>query len=183
MNLNKIFILGRLTANPESRTTPSGQSVTTIKMATNRVWNNTATGAKQEDTEFHTIIAWGKLGETASKYLLKGQMALFEGRIQTRSWQDQTGNKRYTTEIIAENLQLGPKPGAGMGGGTGAYSSSYAKPATSAPSAPYTPKTKASSPAEDEIPVINEDMPIANNPTLTDTNFQETEIDLKDIPF
>jgi len=111
MNLNKVFLIGRLTQDPEARTTPTGQSVTTIRMATNRVWTDQASGQKKEATEYHQVIAWGRLGEIASQYLKKGAMTLIEGRLQTRSWTDnQTQQKRYMTEIIAENLQLGPRP-------------------------------------------------------------------------
>ena len=109
MNLNKVFLIGRLAADPESRMTPSGQMVTTVRIATNRVWNNRSTGEKQEQVEFHTIVAWRNLAEIISKYLRKGQMAFFEGRLQTRSWQGQDGVKRYRTEIIGESMQLGPK--------------------------------------------------------------------------
>ena len=109
MNLNKVYIIGRLAAEPEMRSTASGQSVATLRVATNRVWNNKQTNQKQEQVEFHTVIAWGRLGEIAQQYLVKGQLAYFEGRLQTRSWQGADGVKRYRTEIVAENLQLGPK--------------------------------------------------------------------------
>src|SRR3989344_8989328 len=117
MNLNKVFLIGRMAADPESRTTTSGQMVTTIRLATNRVWNNKATGEKQEQTEFHTIVAWGGLADIVSKYLRKGQLAMFEGRLQTRSWQGQDGVKRYRTEIVAEGMQLGPKAMNASSGG------------------------------------------------------------------
>ena len=145
MNLNKVFIIGRLTADPESRTTGSGQSVTTLRMATNRVWNDPQTREKRESTEFHTIVAWARLGEIAAQYLTKGAMCLIEGRLQTRSWQDQSGNKRYMTEIIAESLQLGPRP-QNQGGGTPSVSD-VRKPA---------PK-KSQEDSDNDIPVINED--------------------------
>ena len=109
MNLNKAFLIGRLTANPEIRTTPRGKAVATLRIATNRVWSNHQTNEKQKEVEFHTVIAWGKLAEVAQKYLMKGQMLFIEGRLQTRSWQGADGVKRYRSEIVAENLQLGPK--------------------------------------------------------------------------
>jgi len=109
MNLNKVFLIGRLTKEPEVRSTPSGQMVCSFTLATNRVWNNKETGQKEEKTEFHNIVLWKRLAEIASQYLSKGSLVFIEGRLQTRSWQDSSGNKRYRTEIIAENMQLGPK--------------------------------------------------------------------------
>jgi len=109
MNLNKIFLLGNLASDPETRTTPNGQQVCNFRMATNRTWFNKQTGQKQEQAEFHRIVVWGKLAGIASQYLTKGSLVLIEGRIATRSWEDKTGNKRFTTEIIAQNLQLGPR--------------------------------------------------------------------------
>ena len=173
MNLNKVFIIGRLAADPESRTTPSGQMVTTLRLATNRVWNSKS-GEKQEQVEFHTIVAWGGLGEVASKYLRKGQMALFEGRLQTRSWQGQDGVKRYKTDIIAENMQLGPKA---MGASTGGYQSNSRMDSAA-------PIRSNSAPArEEDIPVINEDAPVSSDPIISEDEIDEKEIDLKDIPF
>src|SRR3989344_5261282 len=99
MNLNKVFLIGRVAADPESRTTPSGQQVATIRIATNRVWNDRTSGQKNEQVEFHTIVAWGGLADICQKYLRKGQLVMFEGRLQTRSWQGQDGVKRYRTEI------------------------------------------------------------------------------------
>src|SRR3989344_5319254 len=108
MNLNKVFLIGRLTQDPELRSTPNGQSVATLRMATNRVWNDPS-GNKKDATEFHTVIAWGRLGEIANQYLKKGGLVMIEGRIQTRTWTDQNSNKRYFTEVVAEGLQLGPR--------------------------------------------------------------------------
>jgi len=108
MNFNKAIVVGRLTKDPEIRTTPNGQSVASIGVATSRVWNSN-TGEKQEKTEFHSIVAWGKLAEICGQYLTKGQLVLFEGRLETRSWEGQDGIKRSKTEIIAENMQMGPK--------------------------------------------------------------------------
>jgi len=109
MNLNKVFILGNLTRDPELRQTPSGQNVATFGVATNRIWGS-PTG-KQTQTEFHNIVVWGRLAEIAHQYLAKGRLVLVEGRLNTRAWQDQqTGQKRSRTEIVAETLQLGPRP-------------------------------------------------------------------------
>ena len=108
MNFNKAIIIGRVTRDPEIRTTPNGQTVASIGVASNRVWNSN-TGERQEKTEFHNIVAWGKLAEICGQYLVKGQLVLFEGRIETRSWDGQDGVKKYKTEIVAENMQMGPK--------------------------------------------------------------------------
>lgn len=108
MNLNKAVLIGRLTRDPESRTMPSGQMVCNFGMATDRYFKDKA-GQRQQQTEFHNIVAFGKLGEIAAQYLNKGSLAFIEGRIQTRSWQDASGNKKWKTEIVAERLQLGPR--------------------------------------------------------------------------
>ena len=107
MNLNKVFVLGNLTRDPEKRSLPSGQAVVSFGIATNRFF--TQEGEKQQETEFHNITAFGKLADIASQYLQKGSMVLIEGRLRTRSWQDSSGIKHFKTEIIADNLQLGPK--------------------------------------------------------------------------
>ncbi|MBI2644279.1 MAG: single-stranded DNA-binding protein [Candidatus Wildermuthbacteria bacterium] len=108
MNLNKIIIVGRVVDTPEVRTTQGGQTVASIRVATNRVWTD-AKGQRQEKTEFHSVVLWRRLGEIASQYLQKGGLVLIEGRLETRSWQDASGNKRFRTEIVAESMQLGPK--------------------------------------------------------------------------
>src|SRR3989344_28341 len=109
MNLNKVFLIGRLTADPVLRSTPSGQSVGSFSVATNRTWTEKS-GAKQESAEFHNIVVWGRRPELASQYLKKGAMALIEGRLQTRSWQNKEGQNMRTTEVIAERIQFGPSP-------------------------------------------------------------------------
>lgn len=109
MNLNKTFLLGNLVSDPETRTMPSGQSVCNFRIATNRVWTDKKTGEKKQQTEFHRIVAWGALANIASQYLSKGRLVFVEGRLATRTWEDASGTKRSRTEIIAENLQLGPK--------------------------------------------------------------------------
>ncbi len=108
MNLNKVFVLGNLTRDPELRQTPNGQNVATFGVATNRMWTDRS-GVKQNQTEFHNIVLWGRLAEIAHQYLAKGRLVLIEGRLNTRTWQDQSGQKRNRTEIIAENMQLGPR--------------------------------------------------------------------------
>jgi single-strand DNA-binding protein len=108
MNFNKAVVVGRLTRDPETRTLPSGQPVASFSVATNRIWVD-QNGNKQETTEYHNIVTFGKLADICSRYLAKGRLVLIEGRLQTRSWQDQDGNKRYRTEIIADNMQMGPR--------------------------------------------------------------------------
>lgn len=168
MNLNKVFIIGRLTQDPEVRSTQSGQSVATVRMATNRVWTDKS-GQKQEGTEFHTVVAWGRLGEIAGQYLKKGGLAMFEGRLQTRSWVDQNNNKRYTTEIVAESLQLGPRTTGNVPtGGTGGY---QPKPSVS--------DVKKPSPISDaDIPIIGEDEPVSAG-----VEEDEIKINKEDLPF
>lgn len=109
MYLNKVFLIGRVVADPEIKNTPSGQQVCNIRIATNRIWIDKNSGEKKESTEFHNVILWRKLAEIASKFLTKGSLVFIEGRLQTRSWEDTSGSKRYRTEIIAERMQLGPK--------------------------------------------------------------------------
>jgi len=108
MNLNKVFIIGNLTRDVELRTTPSGQSVATLGVATNRFWTDKS-GQKQQDVEFHNVVVWGKQAEIANQYLAKGRMVMIEGRLRTRSWDAPDGQKRYRTEVIAERIQFGPR--------------------------------------------------------------------------
>jgi single-strand DNA-binding protein len=117
MYLNKAFIIGNLTRDPELKALPSGTKVCSFGLATNRSYKDKE-GAKQDTTEFHNIVAFAKLGELCAQYLKKGQQALVEGRIQTRSWDSQNGEKKYRTEIIADNIQFGWKgPGGSMPAG------------------------------------------------------------------
>lgn len=109
MNFNKVFVLGRLTADPQLRAIPSGAQVANFSVATNRVWTD-KNGAKQESVEFHNVVLWGRQAETASRFLKKGSLVFVEGRLQTRDWEDKSGQRRKTTEIIGERIQLGPRP-------------------------------------------------------------------------
>lgn len=115
--LNKVMLIGRLGADPELRQTTSGTSVCEMRMATNETWFDKSTNEKKERTEWHRIIVWGRSGENCAKFLSKGSQAYVEGRIQTREWQDQSGNKRYTTEIVANSVQFLSTRGGGGGGG------------------------------------------------------------------
>ncbi len=112
MYLNKTYILGNLTRDPELKSLPNGTKVCNFALATNRSYKD-ANGAKQEMVEYHNVVTFGRQAEVAGQYLKKGQSCLIEGRIQTRSWDDPAGGgKKYRTEIIAENMQMGAKGGA-----------------------------------------------------------------------
>jgi single-strand DNA-binding protein len=104
--INKAILIGRLGADPEVRYTPSGVAVANFNIATSEEWKDKDTGEKKERTEWHRIVVWSKLGELCGEYLSKGRQVYVEGRIQTRSWDDRDGNKRYTTEIIATDVQF-----------------------------------------------------------------------------
>ena len=162
MNVNKVILVGRLTRDPEVRNTPSGQTVASIGLATGHTWKD-KNGQKQERTEFHNIVLWGRLGEIAGQYLIKGQEAYIEGRLQTTKFTDKSGVDRYKTEIIAENMQLGSKPRSAYGT---TPPSSYNNPAP-APNKPA--PTNQEAPAE-EIPTINLDE-------------EENEVKIEDEPF
>ena len=116
MYLNRALLIGNLTRDPELKALPSGNQVTNFGIATNRVYRD-RDGNKQETTEFHNIVVFGRQAETCAQYLKKGQSVLIEGRIQTRSWDGQDGQKRYRTEIVADRVQFGPKAGGGYGDG------------------------------------------------------------------
>ena len=104
--INKAVIVGTLGRDPEIRYSSNGKAVVNISVATNEAWKDRETGEAQERTEWHRIVIFGKLGEIASQYLKKGEQAYFEGRIKTSKWQDQSGNDRYTTEIVANEMQM-----------------------------------------------------------------------------
>lgn len=111
------MLLGRLGQEPELRYTPSGQAVCNFSMATSEAWTDKS-GQKQERTEWHRVVVWGKMGELCNQYLSKGRQALIEGSLQTRSWEAKDGSKRYTTEIVAKNVQfIGGRADAGAGQG------------------------------------------------------------------
>ncbi len=112
MYINKALLYGNLTRDPEQRTLPSGAAVTSFSVATNRVWKD-RDGNRQESTDYHNVVVFGKQAETVAQYLRKGSSAFVEGRIVTRSWDGTDGQKRYRTEIIAERVQFGPRAGGG----------------------------------------------------------------------
>jgi len=129
-SINKAFVMGNLGADPELATTQSGQSVTNFRIASNEQWTDKQ-GERQERTEWHRIVVWGRQAENCKEYLSKGSTVFVEGRIQTRTWEDRDGNKRYTTEIVAQNVQF--VGGGGGGGGrrpdTGNDGNSLSEPA------------------------------------------------------
>lgn len=110
--MNRVILIGNMTRDPEIRTLPSGQPVASFGLATNRMWKG-KDGSQQKHTEFHNIVMFGRLAEITQQYLKKGSSIMVEGRIQTRSWQGQDGAKKYKTEIVAENMQMGPKRTSG----------------------------------------------------------------------
>lgn len=154
MNLNKVILVGRLTRDPELKALPSGQQVCSFGLATGRFFNDKS-GQRQQQTEFHNIVLFGKLAEISSQYLKKGFLTMIEGRLQTRKWQDSQGNQRSRTEIVAERMQLGPRTGQSAG-----FSKSPGK---------FSPAVdpEKDEPAAEEIPIVEED----------------GEIDVKNIPF
>ncbi len=165
MNLNKVYLIGNLTRDPELRQTPSGQAVCTFGLATNRVYTDNA-GQKQTQTEFHTIVVWARQAEIVHQYLKKGSMALIEGRLQTRNWQDPQGQKHRRTEIISERIQFGPRS---AGSGATENNTSFSQENHAAPVRNAMPP-KSPAPPQDNIPIIE----------LPD---EGTEMDVKDIPF
>ena len=171
MNLNKVIVVGNLTRDPETRSTPSGQNVTTFSIATNRIWTD-QTGQKKQVVEYHNIVAWGKLADICSQYLARGRLVLIEGRLQTRTWESQDGAKRNRTEIIAENMQMGPRP-QGVGFEEGA-----------------TPPPPEEEDIQDESPPITESEPTSfeesqkkSTPEKKEKSETEEEIKVEDIPF
>lgn len=163
MNVNKVILVGRLTRDPEMRTTPNGQSVATLALATNSFWTDKG-GARQEKTEYHNVVLWGKLAEIAGQYLIKGQECYVEGRLQTRAYTAKDGSERRVTEVIGESMQMGSKAGAGQNSG-GSSQGGYSRPAAGAAAAP-----KQQAKEEDEIPTINLDDEL-------------DEISIEDVPF
>jgi single-strand DNA-binding protein len=135
MYLNKAFLYGNLTRDPELRALPSGQQVASFAVATNRTFRNKE-GQQQDQTEYHNIVAFGRQAEVIGQYLKKGRPVFIEGRIQTRSWESE-GKKNYRTEIVVDNFQFGPQAGgAGMGGGSSAARGQGSAPAATASTDP-----------------------------------------------
>jgi single-strand DNA-binding protein len=161
MDLNKVMIIGRLTRDPELRTIPSGASVCQMGVATSYVYTNQTTGQKVEQTEFHNVVLWRKLGEIANQYLKKGNQVYIEGRLQTRSWDGKDGQKRNRTEIIADNMIMLGSKNPGSAPASGGYSAPAARPQPS--------------PTEDS----GQPGPAEQLPTIQ----QGEDINVEDIPF
>lgn len=159
MDLNKVMIIGRLTRDPELRTTPAGASVCQLSVATNYVYTNQQTNQKVEQVEYHNVVLWRKLGEIANQYLKKGSQVYIEGRLQTRSWDAQDGTKKNRTEIIGDNMIM---LGSGMGGGNRNNGQSPAPQQSSSPS-----RSDVVDAPEEELPTIQ----------------AEEDIKVEDIPF
>jgi len=116
-SVNKVILVGNLGKDPETRYAPSGDAITNITIATSDTWKDKATGEKKEATEWHRVVFFGRLAEIAGEYLKKGRSVYVEGRLRTRKWQDKDGQDRYTTEIVADQMQmLGNREGMGGGG-------------------------------------------------------------------
>ncbi|HEY8509670.1 MAG TPA: single-stranded DNA-binding protein [Steroidobacteraceae bacterium] len=114
--VNKVILIGHLGADPETRSLPSGMTVANLRVATSETWKDKQTGEQQERTEWHRVALFGRLGEIAAEYLRKGSQVYIEGSIRTRKWQDKDGNDRFSTEIVANDMQmLGGRAGAGTG--------------------------------------------------------------------
>jgi single-strand DNA-binding protein len=126
-SVNKVILIGNLGADPELRYTNTGTAVANFRIATNDQWTD-KNGEKQERAEWHHIVAWGKLGEICGKYLKKGRPVYVEGRLQTRTWEDQQGNKRYTTEVVAQVMQMLGRPGETADGEAGGWESRQQAP-------------------------------------------------------
>lgn len=117
--INKVILIGNLGADPETRAMPSGMTVANINVATSENWKDKQSGESKERTEWHRVALFGRLGEIAGEYLKKGSKVYIEGSLRTRKWQDKQGQDRYTTEIIANDMQMLDSRGGGMGGGGG----------------------------------------------------------------
>ncbi len=130
--INKVILVGNLGADPETRYMPSGGAVTNLSIATSDSWKDKQTGEQKERTEWHKVAMFGRLAEIAAEYLRKGSQVYVEGRLQTRKWQDRDGNDRYTTEIVANEMQM--LGGRGGGGGAAPYSGGGGAPSSQPPS-------------------------------------------------
>jgi len=154
-SINKVILVGNLGRDPETRYLPEGAAITNVSVATTDTWKDKASGEKKEATEWHRVVFFGRLAEIAGEYLKKGSQVYIEGRIRTRKWQDKEGVDRYSTEIVADTMQmLGSRSGMGNGGGRGESPEARGE----ARAAPATDATAAKKPTgkfddmEDDIP-------------------------------
>jgi single-strand DNA-binding protein len=146
--VNKVILVGNLGSDPEVRTTPGGQRVANFRLATSRSWNNQE-GQRQEKTEWHSIVAWGKTADIVERYLQKGKQVYVEGRLETRSWQDKDGQTRYKTEIICESMQMLGRPGERGSEAGGEYSRAAAPGSGAGPSEE---NISQAGPPDDDLP-------------------------------
>ncbi|MDT4291520.1 single-stranded DNA-binding protein [Methylomonas sp. MO1] len=151
--LNKVMLIGRLGADPEVRYMPSGDAITTIRLATSRRWKDRNTNERKEETEWHRVVFFSGLAKIAGEYLKKGSQCYVEGRIRTQKWQGQDGQERYTTEIVADNMHMLDS----KSGGTASYSDNNTPPASSYDNRPSAPSGSPAAPAsyddfDDDIP-------------------------------
>ena len=190
MDLNKVMLIGRMTRDPELKTIPNGTSVTNISIATNFVFTDQS-GVKQEKVEFHDIVLWRKLAEIVAQYLRKGSKIYIEGRLQTRSWDDPSGNKRFKTEIVGENMIMLDSRGSGGGATQGGDQFGAAPAPIPAPEGPPmdneqfgapTP-TPVASRAPKPAPNQEEDLPTIDISDETKNKDDEEEVSVEDIPF
>lgn len=153
MSVNKVILLGRLGQDPELKYTPSGAAVCNFSVATSESWTDKNSGQKNEKTEWHRVVVWGKLAELCNQYLSKGRQAFIEGKLQTRAWDDKDGNKRYTTEIAATTVQfIGAQGSASNNYENNSYGEpSYQANTQAAPAQEYNISTDANF-ASDDIP-------------------------------
>jgi len=135
--VNKVILIGNLGQDPEVKYMPNGGAVTNVTVATSESWKDKNTGEQKENTEWHRVVFFRRLAEIAGEYLKKGSKVYIEGKLQTRKWQDQSGNDRYTTEIVANEMQMLDSRGGGGGGGGGSFNQSAGQSSgTSAPQQP-----------------------------------------------
>jgi single-strand DNA-binding protein len=147
--INKVILVGNLGADPDTRYMPSGKAVTNIRIATSESWKDRTTGDQQERTEWHTVVLFDKLGEIAAEYLRKGSQVYIEGSLRTRKWQDKEGKDRYSTEIVARDMQM-----LGGRGGAGASGSAEPRPSRSAPA-----EDRGSTPPPADVGEFDDDIP------------------------
>jgi single-strand DNA-binding protein len=151
--INKVILVGNLGADPDTRYMPSGKAVTNIRIATSDSWKDKQTGDQQERTEWHSVVMFDKLGEIAAEYLRKGSQVYIEGSLRTRKWQDKEGKDRYTTEIVAREMQmLGGRGGAGGGVGGGGGEPRSSRPAPSEDRSSPPPRDEGGGEFDDDIP-------------------------------
>lgn len=152
-SLNKVMLIGNLGADPEMRYLPSGDAVANIRIATTESWKDKASGEKKEETEWHRVSFFGKLAEIAGEYLKKGSPVYVEGRIKTRKWQDKDGQDRYSTEVVADRMQmLGSRGGMGAPSGADASQGYSEERSSGAPSKPAAKSGAKFDDFEDDIP-------------------------------